>query len=170
MLAIYVEEYLDGPEACNLCLEELPEAEDMQSTIRNAALSVDRFGRRMSHQRRIPGAILRNVAVQLLEREREISTAKAFGDLHGQVERVCGPIRGAGELLMYDIAFRVGSFLGIEPDLVYLHAGTRKGARILGVRGKVARVDAFPDALHRLRPWQLEDFLCRYAKKFVLDR
>lgn len=71
---------------------------------------------------------------------------------------------------MYDVAFRIGSFLGIEPDLVYLHAGTCKGARLLGVRGKVARVDEFPDALRRLEPWQLEDFLCRYAKKFVLDR
>ena len=71
---------------------------------------------------------------------------------------------------MYDVAFRIGSFLGIEPDLVYLHAGTRKGARLLGVRGKVARVEAFPYALRQLQPWQLEDFLCRYAKKFVLDR
>ncbi len=170
MLEEYVDEYLASPDACNLCLEELPKAEDLQSAIRNAALSVDRFGRRMSHQRRVPSAILRNVAAQLLEREHEVSAAKAFRDLHGQVERICGPIRGAGELLTYDVAFRIGSFLGIEPDIVYLHAGTRKGARLLGVRGKVARVDAFPHALRRLEPWQLEDFLCRYAKKFVLDR
>lgn len=96
MLEEYVYEYLASPDACNLCLEELPNAKDLRSAIRNAALSVDRFGRRMSHQRRIPGAILRSVAAQLLEREREVSAVKAFGDLHSQVERVCGQIRGAG--------------------------------------------------------------------------
>lgn len=165
MLEKYVEEYLASPDACNLCLEELPMAEDLRSAIRNAALSVDRFGRRMSHQRRMPAAVLLNVAAQLVKREREIAAVTTFRDLHGLVEQICRPIRGAGELIIYDVAFRIGSFLQIEPDLVYLHAGTRKGARRLGVWGAVAEVSAFPDALHCLQPWQLEDFLCRYAKK-----
>ena len=39
-----------------------------------------------------------------------------------------------GELTVYDVAHRIGAYLQLEPDVVYLHRGTRIGARYLGLR------------------------------------
>jgi hypothetical protein len=43
------------------------------------------------------------------------------------------PIPGIGELAVYDTALRIGARLGLEPAKVYLHAGTRAGAKALGL-------------------------------------
>jgi hypothetical protein len=40
-------------------------------------------------------------------------------------------IKGFGELAVYDCSLRVGSYLNLLPDKIYLHAGTRKGAEAL---------------------------------------
>jgi hypothetical protein len=70
-----------------------------------------------------------------------------------------GRIPGIGPLAMYDFACRVGA--GMRPKLqstkIYLHSGTRIGARALG-RGRQA-IDAheLPSELRRLSPRHAED-------------
>ena len=63
----------------------------------------------------------------------------------------------------YDTAFRIGISLGVYPDKVYLYAGTRKGAIALGIytRGKeVMTMSELPVELQKMKPCQVEDFLC----------
>jgi hypothetical protein len=40
------------------------------------------------------------------------------------------------EEVVYDIAHRIGAYLRREPEAVYLHAGTREGARALNLGGE----------------------------------
>lgn len=51
-----------------------------------------------------------------------IERARAFQDLPG-----------VGPLAVYDVSDRIGSYLGIRPEKVYLHCGVRQGARALGL-------------------------------------
>jgi hypothetical protein len=54
----------------------------------------------------------------------KLKKAKSFAELHHIVAKEIGPIRGIGDLAVYDIAHRIGAYLGREPEAVYLHAGT----------------------------------------------
>jgi len=71
-----------------------------------------------------------------------------------------------GELTVYDTALRIGAYLRIEPEKVFLHRGTRDGAKALGFKGgkRSIRLDELPKAFHGLKPYQIEDCLCIYAK------
>ena len=39
-------------------------------------------------------------------------------------------IIGVNEMYVYDAAQRMGAFLGLKPQKVYLHAGVRRGPRV----------------------------------------
>ena len=51
-----------------------------------------------------------------------------------------------------------------EPDRVYLHSGTREGARALGLAAERSflPMDELPPELRRLKPREVEDLLCIY--------
>jgi len=91
-----------------------------------------------------------------------VRRCRSFRELHDLVESRIGDIGGIGELAIYDTALRIGAFLRLEPDLVYLHRGTRAGAKALGVphRGATLTLGQLPAALCRLSPRELEDCLC----------
>lgn len=55
-------------------------------------------------------------------------------------------MRSIGELAVYDISCRIGASLGLSPDCVYLHAGTREGERDFGLRGASVRKADLPEA------------------------
>jgi hypothetical protein len=63
-------------------------------------------------------------------------------------------VTGIGELYVYDTALRIGAKLGVFPEKVYLHAGTRIGVRNLGLdaRRTALRMASLPRALRRLKP------------------
>jgi ABC-type arginine/histidine transport system permease subunit len=65
---------------------------------------------------------------------------------------------------VYDTALRLGANLRLLPREVYLHAGTRRGARALGLdyRSESVSMRLLPAALRRLRPYEVEDVLCIY--------
>lgn len=76
-----------------------------------------------------------------------------------------GRVRGIGPTTVYDVSLAIGAKFGLEPELIYLHAGTLDGARAIGlsVRGlRALPMDAFPSAFRRLRPYEVEDCLCIY--------
>jgi hypothetical protein len=60
---------------------------------------------------------------------------------------------------------------GFFPTKVYLHAGTRRGVRALGLdySADVLKVSALPKELRSLEPHELEDILCifKYELKNV---
>lgn len=84
---------------------------------------------------------------------------------------------GIGELTVYDVATRVGGYLELEPDMLYLHTGVRGGWLALVARFSPARVgywrgqsvvspNVFPAPLLRLTVDEAEDFLCTYRDEF----
>lgn len=141
--------------------------------------SLARIGRkRHPHQRRIPRAALE-------ESRRRLSTAdfgntcQDFDALHTLVEQQIGDIPGIGRLTVYDTAQRIGAYLGLEPELIYLHAGVIEGAKALGldVRKHVLTYQEIPKPFHQLKPYEIEDCLCifkaelrRICKKMAISK
>ena len=89
-----------------------------------------------------------------------LSAAADFKALHKAVDNAIGKKQGLGELAVYDIAQRIGAYLGKEPKLVYLHRGVREGARALGFHGDTLDPALLPPAFSRLTPAEIEDCLC----------
>jgi hypothetical protein len=131
--------------------------------VQNAALARTASGRKHKHQWRIPPALLSQFAERLIARLAEISRAKSFAHLLAVVD--LAKLKGISELTVYDTALRIGAGQLLEPEEVYLHAGTRKGAMRLGLnvnRQSIPRAE-IPSALTGLSPSEVEDLLCSYA-------
>lgn len=146
--------------------EALPfQTSSVAIAVRRAALSVRADGKRHSHQCRIPAEVLRQCAMALDRALPRIRNCKDFEALYTLVESEIGHIHGVGELLVYDVAERIGIRLELNPQMLYMHAGTREGARKLGVAGNTAKITQFPNELHSLSYRELEDFLCNYKAR-----
>lgn len=139
----------------------------------NLATAVERAGRaempggrRYHHQRRLPAALLRFATKEL--RRGGLGRARSFDELHQLVHDAIGLLHGIGELTVYDTALRIGAKLGHLPKRVYLHSGTRAGARALGLdwRASFLEVRDVPSELRVLRPHEIEDCLCIFKDKF----
>jgi hypothetical protein len=74
------------------------------------------------------------------------------------------------KLASYDTALRIGFKLNKLPEDVYLHAGTQKGSAALKLTGhrSVLGIDQvrekYPE-FSRLKPHEIENFLCIYKDK-----
>ena len=148
-----------GRTACEL--EHYRKLSNLGDAIREAALCRLSSGKRHPHQYRIPGSVLEEAYRDLAEHESHIASATTFHELHKTVWQIISPIRGIGELAVYDIAHRIGTYMGIEPERVYLHAGTREGARnLFNLSGESLPVSDFPEAFQKLTASEIEDCLC----------
>ena len=144
---------------------------DLNNTVRAAALSELSCGCRHGHQHRIPRSVLQQAADKLTR--AGISSCTTFADIHDAVETSIGCIWGIGELTVYDIAVRIGAKRGLKPCRVYLHAGTREGARTLGLGGYAIQKSAFPSEFSTLTPGEIEDCLCIFKadlQRLNMDR
>lgn len=100
-----------------------------------------------------------------------------FEEIYMAVVEAIGGIRYAGELTLYDVAKRIGSCCGREPEQVYLHSGARIGAkRLLGIErlsyNKLS-VDVFRNYFPTLSALHIENILCifkSYFKKGAIDK
>lgn len=133
----------------------------LKDAIHEAAVSRPN-GKRHAHQRRIPGHVLALAERHLQRAAGKLRNAACFRELHDAVEQEIGSIKGIGPLTVYDVSQRIGAFFGIEPDAVYLHAGTRDGARAFGLSGKYIARTQLPRAFLKLSPGEIEDCLCIY--------
>jgi hypothetical protein len=137
--------------------------------IEKAALCVLPSGKRHPHQHRISGAVLELAEARLQEVQGQLKRAKNFDALHRIIAERIGSIPGIGALTVYDIAHRIGAFFRIYPELVYLHAGTRKGASFWGIKGDAFDPGILPKPFLRLLPYEIEDCLCIYKKDFGIE-
>jgi len=86
-----------------------------------------------SHQRRIGRAKLAKAAIYFGRMAEEYASATNFEQVYAITKSVSTPKElRIGELAKYDFSTRVSAFLNLKPESVYLHAGTRTGARNLG--------------------------------------
>src|SRR5208283_4861136 len=123
----YIREYRDDARA-EMRFFEIQRSSS--SAIRKAALCERPSRKRHPHQRRIPKALLEQAEARLQAIGRKLARAADFSALHRLVEDAIGSINGIGVLTVHDIAHRIGAHFAKVPQLVYLHAGTRIGARV----------------------------------------
>lgn len=141
----------------------------LKDAVKLAGAAKDADENRHPHQRRIPEAVLCEASARLAKCDWK---EESFDELHRRVKKSIGAIRGAGELMVYDTACRIGARLGIFPDKVYLHAGTRDGARAAGLnhRARFLELNKFPIEFQALTAGEIEDCLCIYKTEFELIR
>jgi hypothetical protein len=142
----------------------------LRTTVELAALCIDPAGLRSAHQRRRSRGTLiagRNVLTGALHGLRQ---CRSFQELHETIDRLVSQVPGLGELYSYDITLQIGAKLGLKPDEVYLHCGTRTGARNLGLPHRRNTIDLgrLRPELSGLTPYEIEDFLCIYKDYLTL--
>jgi hypothetical protein len=132
-----------------------------------AAHCIAMNGRKHPHQWRRTEETLNNTASKLESIRNAIRRCKDFAALISLLRNTLEDVWGIGELTTYDIAHRVSAYLGFEPKLVYLHRGTRVGAKVLGIDGTLRTIkpSVLPRAFRRLRPYEMEDALCIYKSE-----
>lgn len=135
-------------------------APDLRTAIIRAAESIDENGLCEPHQRRVGRIRLRRFAKALAAKQSKIKQCSSFDQLHSVVGSV--RMERIGALTVYDVSERIGAFMRLRPETVYLHAGAAEGAKSLGVRGSGGKIsiDALPRPLRSLSAHDIENFLC----------
>jgi len=148
-------------------LDWFREQPSLDSAIELASLAVNSKGKRHPHQRRLKKANLLETKSVLSANSRVLKKCRDFEELFLVVEAMLEPISGIGELYVYDTALRIGARLGLLPKMVYLHAGTRVGAKVLGFDGKAKalEISVLPKEFRRLEPYEIEDLLCIFKSE-----
>jgi hypothetical protein len=157
-----VEEYHPRREAELSYYVQLPPTREL---IEKATLALRCDGKRHSHQRLIPHKVLAAMSKRLRRHSKKVLAASDFHSLWMLIKQLSIP--GFGELARYDTALRIAARLGCLPTRVYLHAGTRTGARALGLKiasTSLEIVDVRKE-LHCLQAYEIEDFLCVFKHK-----
>jgi len=158
----YRQDYQRGARAELEYYANLP---SLEAAIARASRAERPDGKRHDHQTRV-----RQDALQEMERrlaKTSLRSYKSFADLHSFLECSIGTIPGIGELMVYDTALRIGAKLGLEPEVVYLHRGTRSGMKALGldIGRQFIELHELPQALRSLRPHEIEDCVCIYKSE-----
>jgi hypothetical protein len=140
----------------------------LEHALEFAALAKDSRGKRFSHQRRLTRKSLQQGKQAIMRELEAFQRAESFEEILGTVRDITSQVSGLGELYAYDTALRISAKTGHEPKHVYLHAGTRVGAKRLGIptsRDYVSMVE-LPEALQQLKAHEVESFLCIYKNHF----
>ena len=124
-------------------------------------------GKMHGHQCRVAGKLHLGMEA-CLNRNYQVIDFDSFHAVYSWVESVTRPINGLGATTTYDVARRLGAWLGMQPEMVYLHAGAAEGAKNLGIEGEMVSLNDFPDEIQNLRATHAETFLCIY--KHFLQR
>lgn len=140
----------------------------LRDAVRVSSLCINEEGKRHPHQYRIPQKVLEGVHIELVQNIRKVNRVRSFDELYQLISSF--EIFGIGKLTTYDIATRIGAYLKLKPDRVYLHAGTRTGAKKL--LGKISKPYLIKDDLPKpfrtssLSYSEIEDILCIYKDDF----
>ena len=158
--------------------EEIKEFKSMPSitdAIEKAASMIMGNGKRHPHHCLKSKNTLETAENTLLNKQSVISKANNFDDLHEIIINMFNGTEGIGPLYCYDTAFLIGAHLGKLPEKIYLHAGTKKGAKNMGIdvlNKKYIEMKDLPccEIFERkcLKPYEIEDFLCIYKEKLAL--
>jgi hypothetical protein len=140
----------------------------LKNAIRAAAQSEQEDGKRLFHQRRLKKEAIRSATTALLKAANRLQECADFEELFSVVEEATSDIPGIGELFVYDVALRIGAWRKLSPLKVYLHRGTRVGARALGLNASSGSLEMteLPPELQKLPAGEVEDILCIYRDRF----
>jgi hypothetical protein len=91
----------------------------LRAAVERAAPAQRPDGKRYDHQRRLSGATPQQARRVLLE--LSLQHCQFFHELHTAICEATSAIRGVGELMLYDTAVRIGAWLRLKPEHVYLN-------------------------------------------------
>jgi hypothetical protein len=139
--------------------------ESLKDAIQVAAKAVDGNNKTHFHQRRVGRSELNNWAEKLGTFEEIFEKSTTFDEVFATVDKA--NTENIGELTVFDTAFRIGNFLKLFPEKIYLHSGTRKGAeQLLGdLEGKKSLLlEDFPAPFQEaaITPTDIEEILYIY--------
>ena len=148
-------------------LNDFSNAGSLANALDRACMAVNSNGEKFPHQWRIKLVALPRATQAIVAATRRINQCQSFNQLHEVINSTAGQIEGIGELYVYDTSLRIGAYLGLRPEVVYLHAGTKTGAKYLvrNLRRPSIPPNELPRELRRLPPWQIEDILCIYKDR-----
>jgi len=140
---------------------------ELEDAIKIAVFSRNRDGKICHHQRRIKLSAMQNFAQNLISVKEKIGNAKDFDELYNILWAKKVP--GIGDLTAYDICLRIGVYLKLLPDYIYIHAGCKEGLENLlkkKMKVEVIKKEELPEPFCScdLVPTELEDFFCNYRK------
>lgn len=163
-LSDVIDDYISRRRASAAAEMDFFRNESFPVAIEYAALSKLPDGHRHPHEYRRKLQALEEAYRRLQAIPGEMQKCSSFEELHGLIERKIGGIPDIGPLTVYDVATRIGAHLHLEPEKVYLHSGTKKGAGALGLgaRRKTLEPAELPVEFGRLTAREIEDCLCLY--------
>jgi hypothetical protein len=143
--------------------------ENLAKAIEAAAKAIDEKNKIHGHQRRIGKQKLNEFAEILKTKEKEIRNAKTFDELIKIIIKV--ELNGIGDLTKYDTTTRIGAYMNLFPENIYLHAGTKIGAKMLhiNITGKdFITPSDLPKEFQTadFTPSEFEDILCIFKGAF----
>jgi len=145
----------------------------LEDALRLASRAEDGQGHRYKHQRRIRSRAIMDASRALTDAHDDLRKCTLFHQLWSLVGSSLAAIKGVRELYVYDCALRLGAHLGLQPEKVYLHAGTRVGAKNLGLlsrknaRKQWLEPTELPPALRKLPASDVENLLCIYQTELA---
>lgn len=142
------------------------ESKNIDELIHKAVFAILPDGKRNPHQRRISEHIFKDVEKNILKIKETFNNFKTFDEILSVIEE--NKVKGFGKLAVYDTALRIGMYFNIYPKAVYMHAGTKGGARNLGLNVKREYIpkNEFPQSFMVLEPYEIECILCIYKDNF----
>lgn len=123
------------------------------------------------HLSRLRKDSLKKAEKKLLKSENEFRESKNFDEIFNAIQnKIEKEINGIGKMYTYDTALAIGRKLNKLPEFIYLHKGTRKGAKLLkitlkrGIKYISKDIEGMPTEFRVFEPYEIEDILCIYKK------
>jgi len=137
--------------------------------LRRAVRSIRPNGKMHNHQSKVSRS-LPALEEKLINYINVLTKSETFGQLYASIDLL--KTAGIGPMTTYDVAVRFGAWLGLKPEAIFIHAGTKAGLRALGysIAGwdRTFPMELLPRILRRKDPDEVEDFLCTYRLAFEL--
>lgn len=165
-LGLFVKSYLRDHNDCYQIQKEWwgDKTLNWDGALERAWISCFADGKMHRHQYRVSSKLAQGLKVS-----REDAALpehfETFEKLYDWVESVANQVKGLGAMTTYDVAQRLGMWLDLSPNVVYLHAGTAEAAKKFGIEGKIAPLSAFPPEIQALGCAHAENFLCIYKSE-----
>lgn len=151
---------INNDRVISFCLKQ----KSLKDAIKIAVLSRDIDDKKHKHQYRIDNTQLQMFYEKISLIKEKIKSVKNFEELLNLI--IIEKITGIGSLALYDITLRIGYYMKIKPDFIYLHAGAKTGANnFFGrkIKSRYLSKDEFVAKVNDFKNFsceEIEAFLC----------
>lgn len=145
------------------------EAPTFKECLKRACASKGPDGKMWFHQYKVPHRAKVDYYFELLRRHKEIKACESFWEMFLWFKQAADAVPGIGAVTRYDVAVRVGAWLGLEPEHLYVHAGVAQGLLVFGIKPARGAWCVDPEQLpvfFRDKQMDLvESFMCGYRSE-----